>query len=164
MENKKIVVNTELDMIQYVNCVNKIASKFLSDEFEYEPHIGMLHAMCLFYNLCVKDSKYKNTVGEEIHDIWDIRDVAKDPEFIREFNNAIRGQETFSLNFSNAYRQAMDIVETKKNPVNNIINLIKDFGVGLSSTMGELLNIGGISMPEAEENQVIPNEEATTEV
>lgn len=158
-----MVVNTELDMIQYVNCVNKIASKFLSDELEYEPHIGMLHAMCLFYNLCVKDSKYKDTIGEEIHDIWDIRDVAKDPEFVREFNNAIRGQEAFSLNFSNAYRQAMDIVETKKNPVNNVINLFKDFGVGLSSVMGEFLNIGGISTPEVKENQDAPNEEATIE-
>lgn len=163
MENKKMVVNTELDMIQYVNCVNKIASKFLSDELEYEPHIGMLHAMCLFYNLCVKDSKYKDSVGEEIHDIWDIRDIAKDSEFVREFNNAIRGQESFGLNFSNAYRQAMDIVETKKNPVNNVINLIRDFGVGMASTMGEFLNIANMPVAEAEEAQDTPNEVATTE-
>lgn len=153
MKNNKMVINTELDIIQYVNCVDKIASKFFNDALDYEPDMGMLHAMCLFYNLCVKDSEFKNSIGDEVHEIWDIRDVAKDPEFIREFNKAIREQNDFSLNFNNAYKQAMDIVERKKNPVSNILDIIKDLGIGLSESVGELINIGSTIAAEADNEE-----------
>ena len=152
MENKKMVVNTELDMLQYVNCIENIVSKFFNDEFDYEPYIGMLHTMCIFYNLCVKDSKFKESVGDEVHEVWDIRDVAKDDEFIKEFNKAIREQDDFRLNFNNAYKQAMDIVENKKNPINSVLDLIKDFGVGYANSLNELLDIGGVDTPEVETN------------
>jgi hypothetical protein len=153
MKNNKMIIDTELDIIQYVNCVDNIVSKFFNDELDYEPSIGMLHTMCIFYNLCVKDSKFKDSIGDEVHDIWDIRDVAKDAEFIKEFNNAISKTDIFCLNFNNAYKQAMDIVERKKNPVSNILDIIKDLGIGLSESVGELLNIGSTIAAEADNEE-----------
>ena len=158
-----MIIDTELDIIQYVGCVDKIASRFFNEELEYEPYIGMLHAMCIFYNLCVKESGFKESVGDEVHDIWEIRDVAKDPEFIKEFNNAIQEQDSFGLNFNNAYKQAMNIVEHKKNPANNILDFIKILGTEISGSIGEFINIGSLIGGEigTGENAEIPQDAST---
>ncbi len=158
-----MVINTELDIIQYVKCVDDIAEKFFNEGLDYDPAVGVLHAMCVFYNLCVEDSKFKDSLGDMVHDVLDIREVAKDPEFVKEFNKAIRKQDDFCLNFGNAYKQAMDIVETKKNPVNNVIELIRELGLGALNSMGELFKNGGIAIPDTMEFQSNSEDGTATE-
>lgn len=162
MDNKKMIVDTNLDIIEYSTCVEDIATKYFNDKGEYEPHIGILHAMCVFYNLCVKESKFHDTLGDTIYDVINIREVAKDPEFIREFNGAILKTNFFSLNFNNAYKQALDIVETKKNPLDKVINYITAFGTEFFNSMNSYLDTLEVN-DEVVDNTLDNKEEVNTE-
>ena len=161
MENVKMVVNTELDIIQYVNCVKDIAERYFNENGEYEPEIGILHTMCLFYNLCIKDSEFKADLGDTVSDIWDIRNIANNSEFVKEFNNAISNQNEFKLNFNNAYMQAMDIVETKKNSASQIFDLIRILGTEFTESITSMFN--GININEIQQQVIDTSKVAVTE-
>lgn len=136
MEKNKIVVDTRLDMVDFLQVVNDIVLEYFGIDGTYQPHIGFLNAMRIFYNICVKESKFEK---QDIVDALDMESIVADEDFIKEFNAAIKSTQEQKLDFSNAYRQAMDIVSNKKTSLNNFVdimhNMLNEF---INSIGGEL--------------------------
>lgn len=123
MNNKQIVVDTKLEMFQYLQIVNDIALEFFNIDGIYQPHIGILNAMRIFYDSCVKESKYNEKYGHDIFDVTDMEEIVKDHDFMVAFNEALK-VDSIGFDFGNAYAQALDIVEHKKTSFGNIVDII----------------------------------------
>ena len=87
MRKQKIVVNTELSMIDYLVMVNDMVLEYFNEDGEYQPHIGMLNVMRLFYNHCVIESKFDTP--HDIIDAMDMEIIVEDDDFLNAFNDAI---------------------------------------------------------------------------
>lgn len=123
MENT-MVIKKNLSVIDYVTLVNGIANDFFDSETgEYTPHIGRLNAMRLFYNECVTDSKFD--LPHDFEDALQMDVLVEDEEFIKEFNAAVVGDGVVRLDFANAYADAMEAVNAKKNSFGNAVNIIR---------------------------------------
>lgn len=122
---KTFVVNTKLGAIDYALMVNDIASQYFYSDGEYAPQIGLLNAMRLFYNCCVKESKFDDVVSHTSDTLDDMETLATDDQFIEEFNKALVADK-YCLDFANAFRDAMDIVNTKKSSLYQMVVLMKD--------------------------------------
>lgn len=112
MENKKMVVDTNLGIIDFVRVVNDITLEYFNVDDVYQPHIGLLNTMRVFYNVCVKESRFDDKYGHDVFDVIDMEEILKDEEFIAEFDKALEVTQT-KLDFANAYTQALKIVENK---------------------------------------------------
>lgn len=138
MRKQKIVVNTELSMIDYLVMVNDMVLEYFNEDGEYQPHIGMLNVMRLFYNHCVIESKFDTP--HDIIDAMDMEIIVEDDDFLNAFNEAIIGDSSgIRMNFSNAYKDAMDIVETKKQSVERAVGSIKKALSSIIDTINPLL-------------------------
>lgn len=123
MENT-MVIKKNLSVIDYVTLVNGIVNDFFDAETgEYTPHIGRLNAMRLFYNECVTDSKFD--LPHDFEDALQMDVLVEDDEFIKEFNAAVVGDGVIRLDFANAYADAMEAVNAKKNSFGNAVNIIR---------------------------------------
>lgn len=119
-----MVIKKNLSVIDYVTLVNGIANDFFDSETgEYTPHIGRLNAMRLFYNECVTESKFD--LPHDFEDALQMDVLVEDEEFIKEFNAAVVGDGVVRLDFANAYADAMEAVNAKKNSFGNAVNIIK---------------------------------------
>lgn len=126
MENTtKLVIDTKLDVAKYIFVVNNIALEFFSEDGVYQPHIGHLNTIRLFYNCCVKQSQYDDTIPHDFVDMSAIDVLAKDDEFMDAFNKAMY-DHNFKMTFRMAYDDAMQIVEHKKNSFVSITEFITD--------------------------------------
>ena len=138
MENKKIIIDTKLSMIDFLQVVNDIALEFFGIDGTYQPQIGFLNTMRVFYNVCVEESKFEK---KDIIDALDMESIVADEDFIKAFNAAIKPTQERKLDFSNAYMQAMDIVSTKKTSLNNFIdiihNMLNEFSDSIGKELGE---------------------------
>ena len=124
MNDKKMVVDTQLEMFPYLRAVNDIAIEYFNVDGVYQPHVGVINAMRIFYNLCVKESKFDEEYSHDIYEATDMEKIVLDKEFITEFNNAIWNTTGIGFTFGNAYQQALDIVECKKNSFENTITML----------------------------------------
>lgn len=123
MENT-MVIKKNLSVIDYVSLVNGIANDFFDAETgEYTPHIGRLNAMRLFYNECVTESKFD--LPHDFEDALQMDILVEDDTFIKEFNTAVVGDGVIRLDFANAYADAMEAVNAKKNSFGNAVNIIR---------------------------------------
>lgn len=123
--NSILEVNTKLALFDYLAMVKEIAREFINDEDgAYQPHIGKLNAMRLFYNHCVIKSKFDEKYGHDVSDADTMEDIVTDDEFIEEFNNAIRCDGDTRYDFANAYKDAIEIVNVKKTSLGNAINIV----------------------------------------
>ena len=138
MENKKFVIDCRLGVLDYVTMVNSIANDYFDEDGTYTPHIGKLNVMRLFYNNCVKDGKPDGL--DAIVDVEDIELIIKDEEFICEFNKAIETDTTINLDFANAYRDAMDMVNTRKNSFASAIEIFKGAMIGITEKISPVLS------------------------
>lgn len=117
-------VNTKLELFDYLAMVNEIALEFFSDDGVYQPHIGEINAMRLFYNQCVTKSKFDEKYSHDIVDAMDMVDIVNDTGFIGAYNEAITSNTYTSLDFGNAYRNAMEIVNVKKSSFGNAVKIV----------------------------------------
>lgn len=117
-------VETKLSLIKYVAMVNEIVLEFFNEDLVYQPHIGMLNAMRLFYNQCVIESKYDDKIGHDVFDATDMVEIVADEQFITHFNKALNVGSTVDLDFGNAYKDAMRIVEFRKSSFGNAIETV----------------------------------------
>lgn len=119
-----MVIKSNLNVIDYVSLVNGIISEFFDFETgEYTPHIGRLNAMRLFYNDCVIESKFD--LPHDFKDALKMDVLVEDEEFINEFNKAVKGDGIIRLDFANAYADALEAVNAKKNSFGNAVNIIR---------------------------------------
>lgn len=124
MENTtKLVIDTNLDAATYIFLVDNIALEFFSEDGVYQPHIGHLNTIRLFYNCCVKQSQYDATIPHDFVDMSAIDILSKDDEFMDAFNEAMYDYN-FKMTFRAAYDDAMQIVEHKKNSFASITDAI----------------------------------------
>ena len=145
MRKQKMVVNTELNMIDYIVLVNEMVLEYFNDDGEYQPHIGMLNVMRLFYNSCVVESKFDNP--HDIVDAMDMEIIVEDDDFLNAFNDALVGNVPgVRFDFANAYKDAMDIVENKKHSIERAVDSIKKLLSSILDVVNPLLTDEHMSM------------------
>lgn len=135
-----IKYNENLGINEYIFATDKIAQVYFDGDNQYQPHIGLLETMWLFYSLCVTETKYdkdinakldemekarkeKNTDdNKQMFDLTIYQDLFSDDEFVKEFNNVVTSYKkpNYGLTFGSAFRSAMEIVKTKRNSVNSL--------------------------------------------
>lgn len=140
LEDLRMVVNTNLDIVNYMVVVSKIVEEYFDKEGNYQPHIGKLNVMRWFYNICVKESKFDEEYGHEITEALDLKDIVADEEFISEFNKALSRKKVVKLDFTNAYYDAMEIVNVRKQSFGNAVEIIKNHLAGLVNEVTSLLD------------------------
>ena len=139
MKTKKMKVNTSLGMVEYLTMVNEIILEYFDEDGNYQPQIGILNTMRLFYNECVIESKFE--LPHDITDAMDMEIMVTDDEFINEFNNAIIGDVPgIRFDFANAYKDAMDIVETKKSSIERAVDSVKKMIISVLDVINPLLS------------------------
>lgn len=70
----------------------------------------------------------------------DMEIIVEDDDFLDAFNDAIVGDSSgIRMNFSNAYKDAMDIVETKKQSIERAVDSIKKALSSIVDTINPLL-------------------------
>lgn len=136
-----IKYNEKLGINEYIFATDKIAQVYFDGDNQYQPHIGLLETMWLFYSLCVTETKYDKDINvkldemdkarkeqnsddnnKQMFDLTIYQDLFSDDEFIREFNNVVTSYKkpNYGLTFGSAFRSAMEIVKTKRNSVNSL--------------------------------------------
>lgn len=133
---KSISVNTNLDINSYMSVVNEIAEAHYDTEGSYQPHIGMLVAMCSFYDHCVTKSNYDEKIGRVIDDPFAAEELFHDDAFIKAFNDALY-IDRVRFDFANAYGDAKAIVESKKNTIDHIAMKVKSIIEKVAKMMTE---------------------------
>lgn len=123
--NSIFEVNTKLALFDYLAMVKEIAYEFINDEDgTYQPQIGKLNAMRLFYNHCVIKSRFDEKYGHDVIDADSMEEIVADDGFIEAFNKAIECDRTIRYDFANAYRDAMEIVNVKKTSFGSAVNIV----------------------------------------
>ena len=121
---RSMVIDTKLNIVDFISTVNEIAINYFNVDGSYTPDIGLINAMRVFYNQCVKHSKFDD-IGYNVIDPLEMELIISDESFIEAFNNALTS-DGYDLDFSNAYREAMEIVDYRKNSVNNTLETVKN--------------------------------------
>lgn len=129
-----MVIKKDFSVIDYVSLVNGIADEFFDVNGEYQPHLGRLNVMRLFYNECVTESKFD--LPHDFNDALMLEPLIQDEEFIAEFNKALKGDGSVRLDFANAYAEAMEIVNVRKDSFGNAVDVIK----GAISNIVDMIN------------------------
>lgn len=137
MENKYLV-DTKLGILNYVNVVNEIASGYFDDNDDYQPHMGLINAMTVFHNTCVSNTNVDAESAGVIDNPSDIEMIFNDDGFVELFNQAII-VESIRLDFANAFRDALDIVNTNKTSINHAIQKLKKLINGMTDSVSELM-------------------------
>lgn len=130
----------------YVAIVNSIAQEYFDEFGNYTPQFGLLNAMRVFYNDCVIESKFN--VPHDISKAEDMQIFINDEEFIESFNESIASYGVVKLDFSNAYKDAMDIVNYKKNTNNELVTMIKQEISNISNLLSNLTSNDSIEKLE----------------
>lgn len=124
MDNVELIIDTNFKTIDYCIAVEGIVNGYFNNFGEYTPHIGAINAMAIFYNLCVKQSIFDEEFNHDIKDLVDVDKLAENDEFISEYNAAINDTVVVKLNFGNAYKEALRIIDNKKSDVSTVINFV----------------------------------------
>lgn len=136
VNEKRFVIDTNLDMVTFISVVNGIAAEYFDADGKYTPHIGMLNAMRVFYNECVKESPYSDTVPFPVQDAIEMKEIVKDEEFIEAFNKTEWPEK---LDFSTAYQKALEIVDYRKTSLASMIDLVKNAAIQIADKVNESL-------------------------
>lgn len=138
-----MTINRKLSVIDYALVVENIVHGYFGVNGEYQPHIGRVNAMRLFWNHCVTLTKYDKEIGHNVSNPIQLNDVFTDKEFIAAYYDEPWDEE--GLTFDNAYNDAHLIIKDKLQSVNRIFdrasNLIENFMDRASESFDpELLN------------------------
>ena len=136
-QENKMIVDTNLSVVDFVTTVNDLAIEYFDIDGTYQPHIGMLNAMRVFYNKCVKESKFD--ISHDITDALELEPLVKDDEFIKAFNEALYDDDEYKLNFATAMNEAVAIVENKRTSINGLIDRIKMAILDMTEKMNGVL-------------------------
>ena len=137
MKNKKMIVDTKLNLLSYMEIVESLVNNAM-EMGDYKAYATTLFSMALFYNYCVKDSRFD--LEHDIDDILEVEILADDEKFIEEYTKAIRGDGMVRLDFANAVKDAEKTIELKMNSVSSIIDSIKNGVEEIGETFNGLLN------------------------
>ncbi len=136
--DKKMVVNTQLGILKYSEIVNEIANGYFDANGDYQPHFGLFNTMKVFYNECVKESRFDDEFTHDVIDPYDVEKIFTDTEFVETFNKAIV-IECVCFDFANAFRDALDIVNTNKASINSAVRKLEKLIDGVVSTISNTI-------------------------
>ena len=142
MEKKEMIIDTNFGIVDYMFMVDEIAEEFFDEDGTYQPHYGKLNAMRLFYNNCVVESKFERP--HNISDGLDMEEIISDEEFIEEYNLALKGNGRICFDFSNAYSDAIKIVESKNTPLNSLVVGIRNLFDNINEKVSPVLSEDGV--------------------
>ena len=107
-------VETNLSLVDFVAVTEALADGYFEDDGTYAPHMGLINAMRVFYNVCVIESKFDDTIPHDFVDVMLVDNLAKDDEFYAAFKDAcLLGAYDERLTFATAYEKANDIVDQR---------------------------------------------------
>lgn len=149
-------VNTMLSLVDYAAVVNEIVLQYFDAEGEYQPHMGLFNTMRVFYCVCVKSSKYDDSIPHDFSDILEVDKLASDTDFINAFNDAIVPTAK-KFDFANAYCDAMDIVEVKKNSLTSFVTRIGNSMKDIVNQVNGLINTDQLDKIESVAKTVSKN-------
>lgn len=127
-----------MNIVKYTAIVEAIADGYFDFDGTYQPHIGMMNAMRVFYNECVTESTFDEKYPHNITNILDMQDIVNDDDFIKAFNFCLKS-ENISFDFGNAYCDAMKIVDNRKGSLANMFEQIKNMIAGFSAELEHVL-------------------------
>lgn len=131
MENG-YAIDTKLKLFDYIVMVDAIASEYFNENGEYNPHIGRINVMRLFYNYCVKKSPFDEKYGHDVVLATDMEEIVADKAFVYAVNDSIENDSNrMELNFGNAYHDAMEIVNAKKASFGQAVEQMSTMATGL---------------------------------
>ena len=129
-------INDNLDIVTYGAAVREIADKFFDGDGNYAPHIGKANAMVVFYNYFVAESKFAEMPAEEFTtDLF-----FSDEEFLSEYNKALKDCAEVRFNFGNAYKDAIDIVNTRKSSIGRVVEQFEKAIVNLAAKVSPIFS------------------------
>lgn len=131
--------NEKLNFWDYSSAVEAIADGFFDSNYNYIPHIGKINAMRVFYNYCCEDDI--NGIAHEVEEVTEMLEIIKDEAFIEAFNKALvcRGND---FNFANAFKDALRIVDTKKQSWGRVISVVAEYAKEIIASIKEALPEG----------------------
>lgn len=138
-----MIIKNDFNVVDYISLVNSIVNEFFNEDGEYVPHFGRLNIMRLFYNECVIESKFD--LPHDFENALLLDALVSDDEFIAAFNEAIKGDGKIRLDFANAYTEAMEIIDYKKNSLNSIVDTLKTAINNFAEKMSPVLSEDVIS-------------------
>ncbi len=138
--------NNKLTLSEYTVITENIANAYFDRETgEYVPHIGELFTLATYFNNCTITEEADGIDGF-ITDINDIEKLTDNDEFMEAFDDAIKAEPRIGIDFANAYRNAHDIIEQRKN---GMYQFTTNTLLGLK-TVGEILEktISSVNMEQ----------------
>ena len=152
--------DNKLTLSEYAAITESIANAYFDRETgEYIPHLGELFTLATYFNNCVTldpsettamfgdtDNDGSEEVVAMITDINDIVKLTSNEEFMDGYMDAIKAEPRIDIDFANAYRNAHDIIEQRKN---GMYQFTTNTLLGLK-TVGEILEktISSINMDQ----------------
>ena len=127
--------NNKLDLAEYIQVVEEIVDDFFDEFNNFCPHIGKIHAVCVYYNHCVEIEDGDEITKHPIDNIDDMQQLFDNEEFMDNFQNAIEPYEdefSHTLTFSNAYDDALNIVHYRNNNAHS-------FALAMTSGFNDIL-------------------------
>lgn len=125
MSEKRLITDGKMGMYEYIIVVNQIVGEYFDEDGVYQPHIGELNAMRLFYNFCVKEAPYKEALPCPIENADDMVSIVDDANFVKAFYDETSNEFNSCLSFGKAYRTAMDMVRIETSGANYLVNKIQ---------------------------------------
>lgn len=136
MKNLKLIESVNLST--YVQAVNEIVDGFFDEDGNYTPHIGRANAISVLFNYFVDEKCIDEYFPE---DNIDSGVLLADKDCMIFYNDALIGNGVYLLDFSNAYSDALDIVNTRKTSLRYSFEIIEKALTSLldrfSTTMNE---------------------------
>jgi hypothetical protein len=121
---EKIIVLDNVDIVTYSAAVAEIAEKFFDEDDNYTPQFGRANSVGVFFNRFVDiislEAYFADYDGEINVDLF-----LADENCLKVYNNALKNDTDYRLNFANAYADAMDIVKTKNTTIGGAVELFK---------------------------------------
>lgn len=150
-----MTINTKLNLVEYESIVDSIVRGYFDYNGEYTPGIGYANVIRLFYDICVTDSKFDNEIPHDFTKITLVDLLEADDEFMAAFEGALN-VESHRFDFGNAFKDALDIVNTKrgsfgetlKNILTYLIPILRDImtpeNIGITKSIAEDISSGKI--------------------
>lgn len=154
----KIEKNNMLDIVMYPIVVKAIADGYFDDEKNYDPALGRISAMGIYYKICITKSDFDLKVPHDVEDIMELKDVVEDRDICEAFEDAVWMNVEPGLSFGNAFSDAARLVEKMNDPASIIARTINKAIESMTSLITEdTLNTLTTISNAIKENQFNPD-------
>ena len=131
-------INTNFNIAEYIQVVEDLIDGYFGLSGEYEPYMGRIESMRIFYNHCVKETilDLPETI---VDDIEAMDKLVSNKDFIDAYNDGINTSVTECLDFGNAVHDAYESIQVRIRSTNdafsNLINSITKLTDNMANTM-----------------------------